>query len=424
MRLSAALAGVLVLLAAPALAQQPEQPCVSRPPPADAWPAIERQIRQNYAYLGRTADSDALFARAARSAAGARTTGELAAIVNALGYAFRDGHFHARPLPAPAVAWIPSAADLWAERDARGRTRIVEVKRGSRAAALGIRPGWEVEAIEGVAIDSAVTALFAPVLAAPDAEQRSYGANVLLAGKLATDRRIRFRTPAGPRDLVLPPGYASTGTRPAAPFTVTRRGQAAIIRFNNQLGENAGIAAFDTAIAGLAEARAIVLDLRDTPSGGNTAVARGIMGHFVAAPRPYQVHRNAFEEVVHGVPRQAVEYVFPRGTRFTGKLVVLAGRWTGSVGEAIAIGLDAAADAHSIGTGLGDLLGTLNSMALGATCGTLELAWDRLLHVDGRPREDWLPREVLPVGEVAHNGADPALTRALAYLEQAGIAVR
>ncbi len=167
-----------------------------------------------------------------------------------------------------------------------------------------------------------------------------------------------------------------------------------------------------------------MLDLRNTPSGGNTTVARGIMGHFLREPRAYQMHRNAYEEAVFGVPRQWVEYVLPREKPFAGRLVVLGGRWTGSVGEAVMIGLDAAADAHSIGTELAGLLGTLQTMDLGGSCAKLEFAWDRLFHVDGTPREDWRPRDRLAAGEVGPDGGDPALARAFAYLEGVGITTR
>ena len=40
-----------------------------------------------------------------------------------------------------------------------------------------------------------------------------------------------------------------------------------------------------------ARTSSLVIDLTDTPSGGNTSVARAIMSWFVDRPRSYQVHK-------------------------------------------------------------------------------------------------------------------------------------
>ncbi|MEJ7663499.1 MAG: hypothetical protein WKG07_30100 [Hymenobacter sp.] len=65
--------------------------------------------------------------------------------------------------------------------------------------------------------------------------------------------------------------------------------------------------------------------MRNTPSGGNTTVARGIMGHFVRREQPYQVHVVPSEERQFGVPRRFVEYVLPLAPFYPGKVVVLGG---------------------------------------------------------------------------------------------------
>ena len=96
-----------------------------------------------------------------------------------------------------------------------------------------------------------------------------------------------------------------------------------------------------SAMASVTDATALILDLRDTPGGGNSSVARGIMGHFTKVERPYQVHVYPYEQRRYGVIRKAVEHVVPRAPHFAGRVVVLGGRWTGSMGEGIMIGMDA-----------------------------------------------------------------------------------
>ncbi|MFY0536924.1 hypothetical protein [Nannocystis pusilla] len=96
------------------------------------------------------------------------------------------------------------------------------------------------------------------------------------------------------------------------PLSVEVRERVAIVRFNNALDRQETITAFDAAIREYAEVEAMILDLRNTPSGGNTDVARGIIGHFVREARPYQVHEIPAVVRSTTVPRRFVEYVLPR----------------------------------------------------------------------------------------------------------------
>ncbi len=82
----------------------------------------------------------------------------------------------------------------------------------------------------------------------------------------------------------------------------------------------------------------IVLDLTDTPSGGNTTVARAILSWFVNEPQFYQMHSLPEEERRYGIIRQWVEQVHPRDGKYhAGPLEVRVGRWTGSMGEGLVV---------------------------------------------------------------------------------------
>ncbi len=85
------------------------------------------------------------------------------------------------------------------------------------------------------------------------------------------------------------------------------------VRFNDSLGSDATIAAFDAAMASAVAGERTIIDLRDTPSGGNTVVARAILGWFVDAPMPYQIHNLPREMRQTGIARQWIEEVLPRG---------------------------------------------------------------------------------------------------------------
>ena len=171
-------------------------------------------------------------------------------------------------------------------------------------------------------------------------------------------------------------------------------GDVGYIRFNNSLGEDALVPAFDEALAKLARARAVVLDLRDTPSGGVSSVARGIMGRFVRAPSPYQQHELVAEFRSYGIRRIWVEYVAPREPLFSQPVVVLAGHWTGSMGEGIAIGLNATRNAPVLGEPMAHLLGALGQIELPNSKIPVRVPEEKLFHVNGTPREAFMPCHV------------------------------
>jgi carboxyl-terminal processing protease len=163
------------------------------------------------------------------------------------------------------------------------------------------------------------------------------------------------------------------------------------IRINNSLGDQATIAAFDAAMATLPSRSAVVIDLTDTPSGGNTSVARAIMGWFVDRPRSYQLHQLPSEERETGIPRQWIEQVLPRTGKHHATLpTVEVSRWTGSMGEGLAIGF-AAMGARVEGTRMAELKGAVYDFPLPSSGLVVKFPAERLYTVWGLPREKFVP---------------------------------
>ena len=71
-------------------------------------------------------------------------------------------------------------------------------------------------------------------------------------------------------------------------LTTTIEENIGIIRLNNSLGNNSLINEFDKALEKLMNTKGLIIDLRNTVGGGNSYVARGIMGRFIDEPKPYQ----------------------------------------------------------------------------------------------------------------------------------------
>jgi carboxyl-terminal processing protease len=138
----------------------------------------------------------------------------------------------------------------------------------------------------------------------------------------------------------------------------------------------------------------VILDLTGTPSGGNTTVARAVLGWFVGKPTFYQVHNLPAEERKTGIARQWVEQVLPRaGKRHRGPVTVRVGRWTGSMGEGLAIGF-AAIGARVEGERMAGLLGAIYDYRLEHSGKVIKFPTERLSAVDGTPREKFVPEPI------------------------------
>lgn len=354
--------------------------------------AIEGLINSQYAYPNRFPAGAMPMSAAMRDEAGAVTDrrallryAEHAITALADHHAITGGSF------ADSWGLVPSYADLWIEPEG-DVWRISAVRHGSPAEAAGVRPGDSLVSIGGTRTTQAVADFWAGLGLEPAGDRMGYAARVLAAGRRDRPRDLTIRDGVGAeRRLTLPNLYAAgPGGRP--PVSAHEADGALVIRINDSLGDAATVAAFDAAMAGARPGQPIVLDLTDTASGGNTVIARAIMGWFVDAPTAYQIHSLPAEERETGVPRQWIEQVLPRpGKRHRGSVTVRVGRWTGSMGEGLAIGLDALG-ADVVGGPMAGLLGAIYDHRLPNSGLVIKLPTERLYAVDGTAREAFRPR--------------------------------
>ncbi len=286
-------------------------------------------------------------------------------------------------------AIVPTYADLWIVK--RGGAYVIDaVRADSPSAAAGIKRGDRLASIGGTETASAVAAFWSDLGLTGTQRRDAYAARVLAAGRRDRDRELGIQGNGGAvRTVALPSLYRNAPEEPALSVSVSH-GETSL-RFNNSLGDDATISSFDTAMSTIPPANRLILDLRNTPSGGNTVVARAIMGWFVDRARNYQVHNRPEEERSTGIPHQWVEQVLPRPGKHRDQLPnVLVGRWTGSMGEGLAIGF-AALGASVRGDAMAGLNGSVEDIALGDTGITVKLPTERLMTVWGLPREDFVP---------------------------------
>jgi C-terminal processing protease CtpA/Prc len=354
--------------------------------------SIEKQVNEDYAYLDRfSGQRMPMTAKLRAEAAAVSDEKQLIRYAERALTLLADHHAITGSSLTDSWAVVPSYADLWIER--RGNQYVVEqVRAMSPAQRAGVRAGDRLVAVDGKAIGAAVADFWTDLGASGGAERDNFAARVLAAGKRDRERHLTVqRGSSAPRELTLPNLYSvAQGDRPA--LQSTEAGRDLVIRFNDSLGDDATIAAFDSVMARARPGQRIVIDLTDTPSGGNTSIARAIMGWFVTKPTFYQIHNLPAEERQSGIARQWVEQVLPRAGKFhRGPVTVRVGRWTGSMGEGIAIGFDAIG-ARVEGSRMAGLLGAVYDHTLEKSGKMIKFPTERLYAVNGTPREKFVPK--------------------------------
>lgn len=282
---------------------------------------------------------------------------------------------------------IPSGADVFAEKKG-DKFFIADVKPASNAEFSGLKPGMEVVKFNAQPIAQQLQKFLPKFTNSHSDAMHSYALNMLLAGRYDTKRVFTVMVNGKEKEFHPDNGPVKPVTGLLLQYEVLD-GNIGYIKINNSLGNNNLIKEFDTAIEALMQTKSIILDLTDTPGGGNTTVARGIMGRFTDRELPYQKH--VIDEKEFGTVRAWVEYVSPRGSTYKGKLIVMAGHWTGSMGEGMVIGFDAMKRSQTVGTKMAGLLGAIYTFKMKNTGYGYQIPYERLYHVNGTPREGFIP---------------------------------
>lgn len=325
-----------------------------------------------------------------------------------------DPHAHLNVNLADSPRLVPSGADLWAEWQ-NGRATITQIRDGSDAARVGIKLYSQVISINGVPINDAVEARLGRSYPHAVDAARDWALRAVLAGNHNTPRVLAIQEGEALRMIELPATNRLSTADTSLTVSEIRPG-IGYIRLNDSLGEETVVAAFDHALNAFHETRGLIVDLRNTPSGGVSSVARGILGRFVDREQPHQMHVLPAAERNTGVRRSWLELVSPRGEfMYSQPVVVLVGRWTGSMGEGLAIGFDATGSGIVVGTAMAGLVGATYGISLPYTRIGISIPAERLYHVNGTPREAFQPTVAVDISNT-ESEQDPFITTALGVL--------
>jgi C-terminal processing protease CtpA/Prc len=203
-------------------------------------------------------------------------TAYLGFLEQALGELY-DHHAHLGTNTPRSYQLVPTQTDLFATWSG-GRAVIADVRTGSAAETAGLVPGMEVLAIDGEPIDEVLKSIEPRFLSHEDPAARQWALQLALAGRHERDAtRLLIRVGGKLREFE----FVSVHPEPSSLLSHRVVGTVGHVRIHNSLGEQTLVQAFDQALSEMPGIRALVIDLRDTPSGGNSAVARGIMGRLV-----------------------------------------------------------------------------------------------------------------------------------------------
>jgi carboxyl-terminal processing protease len=329
-----------------------------------------------------------------------------------------DHHASLNTNNAESRRLVPSGADIWAEYD-NGKPMILELRENFGAEKSGLEAGMQIFAVNGVAIDSAVNMFLPKSLKKTDIESKNFALRLALAGNHIDNRVITAGFQHQRKDYFpdKPVNLLEANSSMEIINSKILEENIGYIRINNNLGDDELVNAFDSVLDNMMQTNSLILDLRSTPSGGTTSVARAIMGRFITKEGYYQKHELTSEQTETGIKRSWVEIVSPRKKIYHKPMLILVDHWTGSVAEGIAIGFDALKRGKVMGTKMAALNGANYSFNMPNTGIRFSFPAEKLFHVNGSPRENFTPPILIDISK-KKNTTDYILDQALKYLKK------
>lgn len=313
-------------------------------------------------------------------AAQAATRSDFVRVLEAALEELHDTHTHLNTNFDDSFRLVPSGLEVWAEW--QGDVAVVtQLRSGSPAERAGLEVGERITQVGSQPIKQAALARLGPC-STPDQATLGWALRSVLAGQHDRPRRWSVEGANATRRELRPDDVAPV-ERPAVSVEHLDGGVALIsVRV---LGDSATVTAFNDALETVKDAPGLLLDLSDTAAGGNTDVAEPILGRFID-------HRQGYQRIVPLHQKPWVKQVAPSGRwQFKQPLVVLVSRWTGSMGEGMAMGLDGLHRATVVGSAMAGLKGAVFTHTLKRSGVAFNYPGKRLTHLDGRPRDSFLP---------------------------------
>lgn len=350
-----------------------------------------------------------------------KSTNTFIAVLEKVLYEIYDHHASLNTNTYYSQRLVPSGADIWAEY-INGKAIITEVRKNYGADLVGILAGMEVVSVNDIPVQIAMEPFMGNSFTASDNEAKEYALRVLLAGNHFQPRKISLKYNEIIKDYFPDKmGFLTEHIKYNAKIEAKLINGIGYIKINDCLYNNELITEFDSIMQVFRNTKSLILDFRETPSGGNTSVAKAILGWFIDKDHFYQKHEYYAEEKSTGIKRSWIEIVSPRADKYYGKpIALLCNHWTGSIAEGIAIGFDALKRPATkiIGTEMARLKGAVYTFEMPNTKIRFSIPTERLYHINGTPREQYIPPIFIDwrKGELK-SGSDIFMEQALQFLK-------
>ena len=176
-------------------------------------------------------------------------------------------------------------------------------------------------------------------------------------------------------------------------LSVSNKNGIAVMRINNSFDNVNLIKQFDRELNNNLDARGLILDLRNTISKGNPHIVKALIGRLINEEMPYQKNRSK-DKLKNNVEiiRSWTEYVNPRGIQYDKPVIVLVGRWTANVAEAMAVSLEGMNRAKTVGTEMRKLSGSAKNYSFINHNYGYNLTSYASFQINGSRREDFVPK--------------------------------
>ena len=242
-----------------------------------------------------------------------------------------------------------------------------------------------------------------------DYKVREWIANKIIAGKRNESRVLDLKLKNGELFTIDLDNLILRKETSALSASIIPNHNIGLIRVNNTLGNDVLAKEFERIMPQMDSTKALVIDLRNTVDGGDTSVALPIMGIFINKKQPYQLYENH--------KKKYLGYVKPNKLNYDKPLYLLVNRWTGSMGEGVAIGLNSMNRAKIIGTEMERLAGGMTTVNFKNHNYGASVSFERIFDVEGNPREEFVPEHYV---EQTRTDKDEILEYTIEQIKTAG----
>jgi carboxyl-terminal processing protease len=313
----------------------------SRTPYALYFMEVWRKINSKYCYFGeKKIDWERARSIYGPLATLANNNDEFKTIIGDLLRELYDPHTHVFNTPIGTPRW--PIYDIFGQM--RGENIVVSaVQAGSSAFDAGVKTGDIILEIDGIDAHEARRKFTPKSLVEFDLAAQEFAINQALAGNVGMPRTIKISNDGNIRDV---PILLKSRDQKADIESKIIEGNIGYVAINSFANDSA-IAEFDNALDRLQATNGLIIDVRNN-GGGDTAVARPIMGRFISSRKPYA---KMSKRAGTGLGNMWIETVNPRGPFMYDKpVVVLCNHWSASMAEGFPMGMRAIANAKIIGT--------------------------------------------------------------------------